>query len=483
MKRNISTAILVSFLGGIVGRGFRYGLTFVVASMLGAEALGLFTFGLVIIKAGALIARTGLDNAAQKYIPIYQNEGDHRRLAGVTWLCLTVPFILGSIVAVLIHTGSGFIDRYVASSFGETTKLFLSGIPLFAMMMVGISATKGFKRTKYAVYIRDFGQSGFALIGTVVILSFEPTVSAVIFVYLLSLAVGAGLTIVFILRDGTLFPDESPIFEMKKVLGFSLPLLLVTVSQYVVGWADVLMLGLLTTAREVGYYHIAFQTSMLLGFILMSANSIFPAIVADLYYNDEHTQLEQLYTVVTKWITYFTLLGYVFVIAYRNEILRIFGAEFVVASHILMILGAAQVVASVTGPSGYLLRMSGNERLEPLNAGAAALLNIVLNFILIKEHGTLGAAIATTISLSVINLARVFQGWMFADLHPYSSEYWKGLGIILLITPLVFFIQPRLSGGIIEIFVVGIGTLVTFSIAMLIIGFDESDRHLLQSLD
>ena len=62
----------VAFVGGLLGRGLRYLLNIIIARGVGAEALGLFALGLVVLKASALIARVGLDEAAQRYVPIYQ---------------------------------------------------------------------------------------------------------------------------------------------------------------------------------------------------------------------------------------------------------------------------------------------------------------------------------------------------------------------------------------------------------------------------
>ena len=55
--------------------------------------------------------------------------------------------------------------------------------------------------------------------------------------------------------------------------------------------------------------------------------------------------------------------------------------------------------------------MSGNEQLVRNNITVAALLNLVLNLVLIPYYGVLGAALATAISLAVKNLLAAYLVW------------------------------------------------------------------------
>jgi len=52
-----------------------------------------------------------------------------------------------------------------------------------------------------------------------------------------------------------------------------------------------------------------------------------------------------------------------------------------------------------------------------------AMINIILNAILIPEYGILGAAIATGISITIINIIKVFEVKHLLGIIPYNKEY------------------------------------------------------------
>lgn len=67
MRDSITKLVSISFFGGLIGRGLRYGFNVVIARGLGFEALGVFAFGMVVMKGGGVFVRLGLDSAAKKF--------------------------------------------------------------------------------------------------------------------------------------------------------------------------------------------------------------------------------------------------------------------------------------------------------------------------------------------------------------------------------------------------------------------------------
>lgn len=482
MNDSITKAISIALTGGILGRGLRYGLTFVIAHGLGPEALGIFSFGLVVVKAGGVVARLGLQNAAQKYVSIYDSNDDDRGVSGVVTLCLSSSFVTGVLLAAAIFTNQELVERLVGSSLGGTIQPFLFGIPLFATMMIGMSATRGLKETKYSVYIRDVGQSlvaiVFVLLGSYALSSLE----VVVWGYVVSLVIGCVLAILFLFRQGALSTAVRPRFEVKKMYAYSLPLLIATVTQYLISWTDVLMLGVFETTEAIGRYQVAFQTTVMLTILLQSASWIYPAVAADFYHNGEVQKLKRIHTTLTKWISYFTTLGCLFVVVYAHEILSIFGSEFLVAEEALVVLAVGQAVATATGPVGYVLSMTEYERIELWNTVGVSLLNVGLNYVLIQQWGIFGAAVATALSLALLNVIRAVEVWWLIDINPYSRTYWKGI-LATVVTLPVLFVGTHISvPSVITVFTFGPLTLLVFGVVVAFFGFDDEDYSLLESI-
>lgn len=478
MNKSILKLASIAFIGSLLGRGLRYSMNIVIARGLGLEALGLFAFGMVVMKALGVFARFGLNTATQKYIPIYTRQEDTSRVAGVVIFALSFPFILGGSLSIALLIG--FRTTNLGSEFSTTVQLFLVGVPLVASMMVGMNATTGFKETRYSVYIRDIIQSGTAIllvsVGAYVFGSLELT----IYGYILSLGIGLISAIYYLNHLGAF--EALPTFEVREIMVFSAPVVIVAVSQYVVSWTDILMLGAFVSPTEVGWYQAAYQTSILLVLVLSAVNSIFPTIASDLYSEGRLDELEVMYTAVTKWVTYLTILGFVFVSVYASEILGLFNTTEQSAQTALIILAFGQAITASTGPVGFILTMSGNERLESFNTTILAVLNIGLNFVLIQEYGIVGAAIATAFSLLTLNLVRLAETQWILGIQPYGLSYWKGGVGILAATVLMFIGHAFVAGSLFRTVAVGCSSLLLFAGIVALLGFDETDAKLIGSL-
>ena len=66
--------------------------------------------------------------------------------------------------------------------------------------------------------------------------------------------------------------------------------------------------------------------------------------------------------------------------------------------------------------------MSGHSVLNLLIGTAAAGLNIALNYVLIPKYGSVGAAIASAITLSLWSAGRAFAVWMLYRCFPFSAR-------------------------------------------------------------
>jgi O-antigen/teichoic acid export membrane protein len=449
---------------------------------LGAAALGVFALGMVLLRAGSVFARLGLDNAAQKYVPVYMERGDERALSGITLLCLGAPFLVGVLIAGVVFVSGDLIRELTGISMRPVTKQFVIGIPFFATMTVGIALTKGLKETKYQVYIRDIGQSVVAIVTASVGAFVLDDLAAVVDGYVLSFVVGTALACYFLYRRDLLSVTVQPRVDFRRVFAFSLPLTIAALIQYLLTWTDILMLSAFRPPTEVGWYQAAYQTSVLLLVVLQAVNSIFPSVASDLYNRSESDQLRRTFTAVTKWITYVTVLGCAFVFVYADEILQLFNVGAPAARLALLVLCLGQTIAASTGPAGFLLTMSDHERLQLYNTAAVSVLNVALNLYLIDRLGIVGAGVATAISFAALNALRIGQLNHYLGIQPYSLSYWKGGAALVCATPVLLAAAELPLPGIARVLLGGAAALAVFAVVVRALGVEKSDRALLERL-
>ena len=90
---------------------------------------------------------------------------------------------------------------------------------------------------------------------------------------------------------------------------------------------------------------------------------------------------------------------------FPDFLLGLFGEEFKVGVTAFIFLSCGRLISSFSGSVGNILQMTGNQNIYAIILLIGAILNVVLNLILIPLYGINGAAIASMSSLIVWNLS------------------------------------------------------------------------------
>ena len=177
--------------------------------------------------------------------------------------------------------------------------------------------------------------------------------------------------------------------------------------QFIMAWTDKLMLGSMTTTVDVGIYHTAFKLSMFAAVALMSVNSIASPKFAEMFAKKDFLGLKKVVHQSTKMIFWASVPLIMIFFIFPEFLLGIFGEEFKVGVTAFIFLSCGRLISSFSGSVGNILQMTGNQNIYAIILLIGAILNVVLNLILIPLYGINGAAIASMSSLIVWNLSMV----------------------------------------------------------------------------
>nr|MDA3878674.1 polysaccharide biosynthesis C-terminal domain-containing protein [Halothiobacillus sp.] len=193
-------------------------------------------------------------------------------------------------------------------------------------------------------------------------------------------------------------------YQSLHWLKSALPFTLIGGAGLINNQADIIMLGWFGSAAEVGIYHVAVQGATLVAFGLQVANAVMAPHFARLYTLGDMDKLQRLVTASARVVLLVALpLALAFVFAGGTIVTWVFGEGFA-ASHLpLAILALGQLANVAFGSVGFLLNMTGNERHTARVLWQTALLNVVLNGLLIPFYGMVGAAVASAVSLLTWN--------------------------------------------------------------------------------
>ncbi len=400
----------------LLARGVFTIASFVVAMLTarayGAEPVGVVATVTVLATLGGIIANVGTSSSvsyhvtAQLRVSTLAAFRSYKRILGI---CLggTLAVALG--LALL----SGRIIEWNFGGLGGHVPLLLMVITIAAVPLRLISEMTGLVMRAlnhvpaYAVLTALPALANLALLGTGLALG-GPWITAV-WALIGGLAVGAVLGLVWVKHRFSQLADgkaEVPGPSTRQILSDSWPMLLSTIGAYVVTSTGVLIVSAMGTQAEAGQFAIALRIAAVTSLVLTSINSITTPIFARLHSAGEFAELVR-FARQTSRLMVLVLVPIIALLAIFGQpiLSNVFGSQFEAAYVPLLILLAGQLVNTATGPSDFLMNMTGKQTALRNIIVPAGALSVVLGVVLVPALGITGAALAYAVSLTAWNLS------------------------------------------------------------------------------
>ena len=431
------------FIGKVLGNGIQYLYFAIVAKALGVHSFGLFMLSLTIVNFTGIIGRLGLESGVVHFVSIYKGVNDPKRIKGTIIQALKYSFLASFLIGgVLFFTAGPLSSRlFNKPELHEIVRFMAISLPFSSIMIIALASTQGFQIMKHTAYCYNLFWPAANLVLVFVFFFLGFKVYGVASAHIISICLAAILSLHFLKKTFLHLKNSDTILETRKLFRFSLPLQFVLFLNFLLMWTDTLMLGYFTPLNEVGIYNAAVRTAMFTSVILISFNSIFAPVLSDLYNRGEMQKLESLFKTVTKWTYAVSLPIFLLILLLSKEIIVIaFGHNFEAGWISLLILSFAQFINASVGSVGVILATSGRQDLMMYNTIGISVLNITLNYLLIPVFGINGAAVASGISIVVVNLVMLVEVYIILKIHPYGKMYIQPTIICSVIFTIFFFI-------------------------------------------
>lgn len=202
--------------------------------------------------------------------------------------------------------------------------------------------------------------------------------------------------------------SEFSVIRTKSNLVVSLPFFIASGSGVLLSWMDSLMLGNMHGPEQVGIYNGIFKVSSLVTIALSLLNSYVAPRIRDSFIagGADLKNLVRPYNRIGLVVSIMSYVGIVFLGPFIFELLKLpYSTELY---HCLLILAFGYVVNAAVGNVGFLLQLTNNQKIFNRIVFSALLLNIILNLLLIPKYGIFGAAVASTLTMSIWNVLSYF---------------------------------------------------------------------------
>lgn len=383
----------------------------VLVRILGPEEYGTYAYVLAAITLISIPANLGLPTLVVRETARADTNKDWEHMAGV-WRWSTI-FIGASSVALLLV--SSFFVLLLSDNFSPAQlSTFMWGLFLIPIMALGNlrgASLRGLRKVVQGQLPEKVLRPGFLVLLLLPYLFVWPfgqlsaSHAMALHAFAGGIALAIGIKLLWHHQPKELAKVTSVKFYHRAWLSSTLALALASSLQIINKRADILMLGFFASAEDVGVYQVSTQVTNLLAFGLGSINLLISPYIAKFY---EQRMLQRLQKIITfsASIAFFValLIGTILLLS-GDKILEILFGEFYMRGHTaLKILAVGQLFNTFFGSVGFVLSMTGHELDVTKGVFGAAIINILLNSLLVPQYGMVGAALSTATSYAIWNI-------------------------------------------------------------------------------
>jgi len=383
------------FIGQITSRIFRATIVIYAARILGAESWGAFSYALGVATFLTVFSDIGINALITKEAvrnPELKNQ--YIATAFFTKLGLALILFLGVMV---------FLPRLT----NIEEALYIMPLLIFVFVFdtlrdLGSAVARAMEKMHIEAIIHIFTNAMIAVLGFI-FLARAGTSQSLALAYVL----GSGMGLVAILY--TLRSQFKNLFRnvtlklIKPIIATAWPFGLLGLMGIIMLNTDIIMLGWLTSASELGYYS-ASQKIIQLLYILptLLAVSAFPSMARAARENPEHVKefLEKAVSFIILLSIPITIIGIIFA---KSIIVLLFGNEYVPSVTVFKLLMLTIIIVFPSSFIGNAIFAYDKQKNFIVFVVTATIANIGLNFLFIPLWGIEGAAFSTIVTQLIVN--------------------------------------------------------------------------------
>jgi len=341
------------------GTGIVFGvlISIFLGRTLGPKGLGIISLTNQIIGILLMIIMLGIPTVIIKEVAIAFSRKDWEHANSVISTSLKINGITGIIIILVSYA---LIPYVVLHIFNEPLLKAPLTIAVFAMIFQTISSIfyaglNGYRKIWQSSLIND--TLSLFIAGIVLLFQYlagyRITVVMVAWDYAVSRAFVAVAISIYWKRIH--HPTKHKEFIPKPILKVALPLLFARASAMIANSTDIIMIGWLLTAKDVGLYSVAAKIAIVSTIYLQVTNSVIAPKVASMYNENKIKEMEKMIQKVTKYLTIIASLFFIFIFLFGNLVLSIWGGEFINSYSVLIILSLGNLVNISAGAVGLIL--------------------------------------------------------------------------------------------------------------------------------
>ncbi|NPE27574.1 flippase [Methanococcoides sp. SA1] len=393
-------------------------LRIVLGRELGPSGLGLYTLVFTIYMFGMQFAAFGIGAALTKYVA--QFSDDQQKVTEFVSSGVVGSLISGSVMGILLYLIAPLIavNIFDMPAMEELLKITAVCFPFIAIQKVVIGTLNGHRRMQAFALVNITQNVSVAALSIALVLFFKMDVTGAIIGYVAP-TIAIGIVSIFLTRHDikpSLFMSKT---VLKEISWFGFYVVIANSIGIINMQIDSLMVGHFMNETEVGYYAVAII--FMQGVILLPqvVQRVTTPVMAKYYGKNDFESIRKLIkSTMVKTFGGILFISVIIAVFGNYLIITIFTEEFLPAYLPMLILLVGYSICAPIGSVGNTLSSVGKVNIVFKMTALCALMNTLLNLMLIPTFGLIGAASATSISQIITLLIHL----LFIKKYVFNSQ-------------------------------------------------------------
>ncbi|HEX4405476.1 MAG TPA: polysaccharide biosynthesis C-terminal domain-containing protein, partial [Polyangia bacterium] len=211
----------------------------------------------------------------------------------------------------------------------------------------------------------------------------------------------------------------------RGLIRFALPLGASEFMNGILQRASVFILSAYAGAASVAVYAASEELGRSVAAMRYAFDSVAAPMMSEALARGDRERLRYNLALMTRWVASASAPIALTLLALRGPLLWLYGPAYASGVTAMGLLVCGHLINGVLGLTGYVIVMSGRSGLFFWDNLSAAVVNLVLSFLLIPRYGVTGAALASLISVGCVRGLVVVQVWRLERVHPFDRALAK----------------------------------------------------------
>jgi O-antigen/teichoic acid export membrane protein len=424
-----STLLLVA---RVIAQAAEFGLQLFFVHYLAKSDYGALAYALSIVLLLRAVALFELPVTLARFLPIYREERREGALLGSVLMSVGIVTGLGVLIAVTLDAGLLLLDLEPTDNQDAliVLSILVLVVPLEALDILLTSLFATFASPR-AIFIRQaIVGPGLKLgLAAAVVVSEAGLVSIAVgyaAIDLICLAIYGALFALLLRRQAALSPvrRNQLAFPVRTTLGFAAPLLASTLVWILMESSDAILLGYFHSTDAVAAFRAVLLVAALNQGVTFTFALLYTPMLARLYAREAWGEMRDFYWRATLWVTVLSFAVFLLTFSFASATTSgVVGERYADSAPIMAVLALGYFFHCSLGFNGLTLRVFGKLRYTVSVDVAAAVANVLINLLLIPRWGAVGAAVGTSSTMVLHNVAKQYGLWRYTGVGLFPRAY------------------------------------------------------------